>query len=104
MKIPSLGCAAVLLLGAAARAQTPQPDDAADADQPPVTVEDLRQQMQELETRLDETRNIATFRRPIVTVAGYVDFGFFVPTGEGVGVVQDEGPNRAFPAYANQYA
>ncbi len=60
--------------------------------------------MQELEARLDETRNIATFRRPIVTVAGYVDFGFFVPTGEGVGVVQDEGPNRVFPAYANRYA
>ena len=59
--------------------------------------------MQDLEARLDETRNIATFRRPIVTVGGYVDLGFFVPQGTGVGVVQDVGPNRVFPQYANQY-
>ena len=48
--------------------------------------------MEALETRLDETQRIATLRRPIVSVGGYVDFGFFVPQGTGVGVIQDEGP------------
>ena len=59
--------------------------------------------MEALETRLDETQRIATLRRPIVSVGGYVDFGFFVPQGTGVGVIQDEGPNRYFPQYANRY-
>jgi hypothetical protein len=86
------------LSGGAAWAQT---DDV--PAESPATLEDLQQQMQDLEARLDETRNIATFRRPIVTVAGYVDFGFFAPGGTGVGVVQDVGPNRAFPQYANRY-
>jgi len=106
MKRRALSVAALLCMGATARAQTPEPEppSAVEPDEPPVTVEDLRAQMQDLEARLDETRNIATFRRPIVTVAGYIDLGFFVPTGEGVGVVQDEGPNRVFPQYANQYA
>ncbi len=60
--------------------------------------------MQAMQAQLDETRNIATFRRPIVTLGGYVDFGFFAPTGTGVGVIQDVGPARAFPSYANQYS
>ena len=37
-------------------------------------------------------------------MGGYVDLGFFVPQGTGVGVIQDVGPNRAFPQYANQYS
>jgi len=84
------------------RAAWAQADDV--AEEAPPTVEDLQQQMRDLEARLDETRNIATFRRPIVTVGGYVDLGFFVPQGTGVGVIQDVGPNRAFPQYANQYS
>jgi hypothetical protein len=103
---------ALLATGGLARAQTPPPpapppaaDDAAPApDEEPATVEDLRQRMEDLEARLDETRNIATFRRPIVTVAGYVDFGFFAPQGTGVGVIQDEGPDRLFPQDANRYS
>jgi hypothetical protein len=69
----------------------------------PPTVEDLQQQMNELQARLDETTKVATLRRPIVTLGGYVDLGFFVPQGTGVGVIQDEGPNRIFPQYASQY-
>ena len=80
----------------ASEASEPEPE------QP--SVQDLQQHMEDLEARLDETRNIATFRRPIVTVGGYVDLGFFVPQGTGVGVIQDVGPNRAFPQYANQYS
>ncbi len=81
-----------------------QPAEPADSPEPPPTVEDLQRQMNELQARLDQTREIATLRRPIVTVGGYVDFGFFVPQGTGVGVVQDEGPTRVFPQYANQYS
>ena len=39
---------------------------------------------------------------PIV-FGGYIDFGFFVPTGSGVGVRQDFG-NTVFPQYAGKYA
>lgn len=38
-----------------------------------------------------------------VTFAGYLDVGFFVPFGTGVGVRQDTG-NVAFPEYAGRYA
>ena len=81
-----------------------QAEDASEPAPEQPTVQDLQQHMEELEARLDETRNIATFRRPIVTVGGYVDLGFFVPQGTGVGVVQDLGPSRVFPQYANQYS
>ncbi len=67
-------------------------------------IENLRQRIDDLETRLDETQRVATLRHPIVSVGGYVDFGFFVPQGDGVGVIEDEGPNRAFPQYANRYS
>jgi len=67
-------------------------------------IQNLRQRIDELETRLDQTQQIATLRRPIVSVGGYVDFGFFVPEGDGVGVIEDEGPARYFPQYANQYS
>ncbi len=88
-----------------------EPADDADADadaaEPVDTqsqINDLRQQMKDLQMGLDQTRQIATLRRPIVNVGGYVDFGFFAPQGTGVGVVQDEGPSRYFPEYANKYA
>ncbi|HVZ89963.1 MAG TPA: hypothetical protein VHG72_23580 [Polyangia bacterium] len=68
-------------------------------------IQDLRQKLEELNSRLEQhTLQIATLRRPIVSVGGYVDFGFFVPEGSGVGIIQDEGPNRAFPQDANKYA
>ena len=37
-----------------------------------------------------------------VSFGGYLDFGFFVPFGTGVGVRQDFG-NVAFPQLAGQY-
>jgi len=36
--------------------------------------------------------------------SGAVDIGFFIPTGTGVGWIQDEGPEHAFPAEAYRYA
>jgi hypothetical protein len=84
-------------------AAEPEADDEAPTDTQ-AQINDLRQQLKDLDARLDETRQIATFRRPILSVGGYVDFGFFVPQGSGVGIIQDEGPSRYFPQYANQYA
>jgi len=49
-------------------------------------------------------QEVATRRRPIVTVGGYVDFGFFATTGDGTGWIQDLGPNRYFPAEAGKYS
>ena len=80
------------------------PEDAAET--PPLLLdtqsqlEDLRQKMYDLEQQLEQTRQVATLRRPIVNVNGYVDFGFFVPEGNGAGIVQDSGPvaQRRFPA------
>lgn len=39
---------------------------------------------------------------PAVTFFGYVDFGFFVPQGDGAGWVQDIG-NQKFPEFAGQF-
>ena len=84
------------------------PEDAAET--PPLLLdtqsqlEDLRQKMYDLEQQLEQTRQVATLRRPIVNVNGYVDFGFFVPEGNGAGIVAGLGPDAArFPQYANQY-
>jgi hypothetical protein len=69
-------------------------------------INDLRERMLDLEQRLDQTRQVATARRPIVSVGGYVDAGFFATTGTGVGIVQDSGAlaDRAYPEFANRYA
>ena len=64
----------------------------------------VEQRLADLEQRLADMQTLATRRRPLVTVGGYVDFGFFAPSGDGSGVVQDLGPNRAFPGEANRYS
>jgi hypothetical protein len=68
-------------------------------------INDLRERILDLEQRLDQTRQVATARRPIVSVAGYIDAGFFAASGNGVGIIQDSGPvaSRYFPEYANRY-
>jgi hypothetical protein len=69
-------------------------------------INDLRERMFDLEQRLEQTRQIATARRPIVSVAGYVDAGFFATSGNGVGIIQDSGPaaSRVYQEYMNKYA
>jgi hypothetical protein len=57
----------------------------------------VEQRLVDLERRLADMQEVAARRRPIVTVGGYVDFGFFATTGDGTGWVQDLGPNRFFP-------
>jgi hypothetical protein len=96
--------------GAAAAA--PEADEAADeADTAAPLVDsqtqinDLRERLADLEQRLDQTRQVATARRPIVSVSGYVDAGFFATSGNGSGIVQDSGAAnaRAYPEYMNRY-
>jgi hypothetical protein len=101
-----------------ARAQMPAPAPAAPPPEAPEPVEeealpldsqgqieDLRQKMLDLEQRLEQTRQVATLRRPILNVNGYIDTGFFVPQGTGVGVIQDAGAvdQRHYPEYAGRY-
>jgi hypothetical protein len=83
-------------------------DEAESAEMPLVDtqtqINDLRERILDLEQRLDQTQKIATARRPIVSIAGYVDAGFFAAAGTGVGIIQDVGPSRVFPAYTDRYA
>ncbi|HEY4184037.1 MAG TPA: hypothetical protein VGP07_03170 [Polyangia bacterium] len=83
-----------------------QDDAASDDAEPEPTVRDLAERMAELERRLAESEIAARRNRPIVTVSGYIDSGFFAPQGNGSGVVQDVGPaqSRYFPEYANRFA
>jgi hypothetical protein len=101
---------------ARAEAEPPAPgaaDAAADPDpenEPPgdllSQVEDLRERILDLEQRLDQTRQVATARRPIVSVGGYIDAGFFATGGNGTGIIQDSGPAAArfYPEFADRYA
>ncbi len=64
--------------------------------------EDLAGRVKDLETQLEQTRDLVVGRQPIVTLHGHVDFGFFAAQGDGSGIVRDTG-NTIFPEYANQY-
>jgi hypothetical protein len=72
----------------------------------PAAVEDLAERIGDLERRLADSESAAAEKRPVVTVSGYVDSGFFAPQGSGSGVVQDVGPaqSRHYPEYANKFA
>ncbi|HEY0711474.1 MAG TPA: hypothetical protein VGF45_02295, partial [Polyangia bacterium] len=56
----------------------------------------------DLEARIERTESLVLNRQPALTFAGYVDFGFFAPAGNGVGYVQDFGHAR-FPEYAGRF-
>jgi hypothetical protein len=68
----------------------------------PEPLEDPIARLRELENQLEQTRELMNKRRPAVTVGGYVDFGFFVPQGNGSGIMRDNG-NELFPQYEGQY-
>jgi hypothetical protein len=79
------------------------PDSAAD-EAPPAAqdrVQTLEDRINELGERLRESEDAAQKRVSPLTWNGYVDFGFFVPLGNGgAGWVRDVG-NAQFPQYAN---
>lgn len=83
-------------------APAPEPLPEPEAPLELVTTEDLQGRIKELEIQLQQTRELVTHRRPTVTLSGYADFGFFVPQGDGSGIVRDSG-NQFFPEYSNRY-
>jgi hypothetical protein len=93
--------AALLVAGVLTGAARAQDGDPADLDPAP-----LAERVEVLEQQLDGTKRLATGRVPTVTVSGFIDFGFFVPQGNGAGTVQDLGPaaGRHFPGLADRYA
>src|SRR5687768_1582336 len=62
----------------------------------------LEDKIYALEEQLRQHEEMPISRGINVEVGGYVDFGFFIPQGDGSGFVQDFG-NEAFPEYAGQY-
>jgi hypothetical protein len=54
------------------------------------------------EARLAQSEALVRNNQPTVQVGGYVDFGFFVPQGNGSGYVEDFG-HVFFPRYAGQF-
>jgi hypothetical protein len=54
------------------------------------------------EQRLAQSEALVRNAQPTVQVGGYVDFGFFVPQGNGSGYIEDFG-HVYFPGYAGQF-
>jgi hypothetical protein len=55
-----------------------------------------------LEARLAQSEQLVRQSLPTVTLGGYVDFGYFVPEGNGAGYVEDYG-HLLFPQYNGQF-
>jgi hypothetical protein len=85
---------------AAPPAVPPPPADEAPADE--AATMDPFSTMKDLEARLEQTRSLVVGRQPRVVVGGYIDLGFFVPQGDGSGIVRDSG-NVLFPQYGQHY-
>jgi len=62
----------------------------------------LTERIRDLEVKLEQTKQLVTGRAPRVTVGGYIDLGFFVPQGDGSGIIRDQG-NQYFPEFAGKY-
>src|SRR5688572_15262132 len=89
--LPAILCSRVLL---AADTSTVTPEQ---------RIEQLEDKVYELEERLRQHEELPISRGISVEVGGYVDFGFFVPQGDGAGFVQDFG-NQLFPRYKDEFA
>ena len=68
----------------------------------PDRVQTLEERLNELNERLRESEEARQKSVSPLSWNGYVDFGFFIPLGNGgVGWVRDTGPVRQFPQYAS---
>jgi hypothetical protein len=74
-------------------------DDDGSMDAPAI---DPFERIHDLEVRLEQTRALTLGQKPRITVSGFIDGGFFVPQGNGSGIVRDEG-NTLFPEYKGRY-
>ena len=71
----------------------------------PLTMEERLAQLEGEVTALKQEMAQSTLSRiqpPAITFFGYIDFGFFVPQGDGAGWVQDIG-NQEFPEYEGKF-
>ena len=94
-----LAAACATALGTPARAQEVREETPLQADpDEPAPPPDLH----DLDLRLRRTEELVLNRQPTVTWSGYIDFGFFVPTGNGAGYVQDFG-HAIFPTLGERY-
>jgi hypothetical protein len=90
-----------LTMHGVAVAAPPAPPPAEEAPVDEAATPDPFSTMKDLEARLEQTRSLVVGRQPRVVVGGYIDLGFFVPQGDGSGIVRDGG-NLLFPQY-NHY-
>jgi hypothetical protein len=88
MRLTLWSLLAIALAAPAARAQPAEPERT-------WTIEELAE-------RLRQTESLALGNGPTATWSGYVDVGFFVPSGNGAGYQQDFG-HAMFPEYAGRY-
>jgi len=85
-------------ISARARAQEPAEESEEENDQAAGVVLDTAA----FEQRLAQSEALVRNNQPTVQVGGYVDFGFFVPQGNGSGYLEDFG-HVFFPQYAGQF-
>ena len=84
------------------------PDELAEGEERPGLARTVEERLDELEDELARQRQALiqakerTERPSPVSFFGYVDFGFFVPQGDGTGWVEDFG-NRRVPSLAGKY-
>jgi hypothetical protein len=66
-------------------------------------IAELEDRVEELTQKLQQAEQSKKRAGPVLTFGGYVDVGFFVPTGNnGAGIIEDVG-NRSFPEYGGRY-
>jgi len=84
------------------------PDEPAAGEEQPGRARTIEERLAELEDELARQRQAITEAKQLaaqpnpVSFFGYVDFGFFVPQGDGTGWVQDFG-NKLVPSLAGKY-
>jgi hypothetical protein len=75
------------------------PDDAASVSDAPEPAADPFTRISELEAQLEQTRSLVQNQKPRVVVGGYIDVGFFVPQGDGSGLVLRDSASPVFAQY-----
>jgi hypothetical protein len=90
---------AATVVAGVARAQEPPPPAAEPEVAPPPDLVDASA----LDERIRQTEELVRNHRPLVDWGGYLDFGFFVPQGNGAGYVQDYG-HTIYPEYRDRFA
>jgi hypothetical protein len=103
---PAAGTAPGTGTGGGAKAGTlaaPLLLDDPDESEPAGTSEpQLAERVKELEAEVAKTKDLAEGRQSRVNFGGYIDVGFFVPQGNGTGIIRDDA-HAMFPEYAGRF-